>query len=141
MKLGLIGAAGILLVLVLVGTAIAGQRGAVERETLVRTRVWCDALVERDALRYQDSFRRGYFKGHFDRFANIYREPTEVSILAQMPVTTDCRAAGPPRRSKMQGEVFVPVVRRAPNGRSERIELRMRRDAGFWVVWQLVKPG
>jgi hypothetical protein len=140
MKVRLILASVIAFVFVLVGTAIAGQRGAVERETLVRARVWCESLVERDALRYQDTFRRGYFKGKFDRAANIYREPTEASILDQMPETVACRTAGPPRRSAMPGEVFVPVVRRGPDGRIEHLELRMRKDAGFWVVWQLVKP-
>lgn len=140
MKLRLVASLGTALVLALVGTAIAGQRGAVERETRVRARVWCEALVERDALRYQDSFRRGYFKGHFDRAANLYREPTEASILLQMPKAVDCRTAGPPRESQTVEEVFVPVVLRHAGAQTERIDLRIRREAGFWVVWQLVKP-
>lgn len=122
----------LLLVATLIGTAVAGARGAVEREALVRARVWCEALVERDALRYQDAFRRGYFRGRFDRFANIYREPTEASILAQMPRTSSCRA-GRPRGPDERGEVYVPVVR---DGEARTV-LRMRREAGFWVVWQL----
>jgi len=126
--------------LILVGTAIAGQRGAVERETLIRARVWCDALIDREPLRYQETFRRGYFRGRFDRFANLYREASEASILKQMPVTTDCGVAGPIRISDAEMEVFVPVIRTGPAGESTRLELRMRKEAGFWVVGQLVEP-
>lgn len=126
--------------LAMIGTALAGLPGATERETLVRARVWCDALVDRDALRYQESFRRGYFPGRYDRFANLYREPTEDQILAQMPRTGACHIEGKPRGPDDRGQVFVTVIRRGPEGESERINLRMRRESGFWVVWQLVEP-
>lgn len=132
-------ALGLGFVLFLIGTGIAGSRGAVQRETLVRARVWCEALVERDALRYQETFRRNYFRGRFDRFANIYRDPTEASILAQMPKTNDCRIADAPRTSIDRSEVFVPVERSAPAGAVVHLDLRMRREAGFWVVYQLVE--
>lgn len=119
------------------GTAVAGFSGATERETLVRASVWCDALVERDALRYQETFRRGYFPGRFDRAANLYREPTEASILAKMPATSDCRVLGRPRGPNDRGDVFVAVMRSDFGGASMRVELRMRREAGFWVVYQV----
>ncbi len=119
------------------GTAVAGFSGATERETLVRARVWCDALVERDALRYQETFREGHFPGRFDRAANLYREPTEASILAQMPPTRDCRVQGPPRGPNDRGDVFVTVLRRDFSGSVVRVDLRMRREAGFWVVYQV----
>lgn len=129
-----------MVVLTLIGTAVAGQEGAVERDTLTRARVWCEALVNGDALRYQEAFRRGYFRGTFDRFANLYREPTEASILAQMPPTSECHIEGEPRGPNERGEVFITVVRSGPGEKTERIDLRMRREAGFWVVWQLVVP-
>lgn len=122
----------------LIGTAVAGFRGATDRETLVRARVWCDALVARDALRYQETFRAGYFPGRFDRVANLYREPTEASILARMPVTSDCRVQGRPRGPDGRGEVFVTALRRGRGGDWVQVDLRMRRVAGFWVVNQLV---
>lgn len=122
-------------VLVMVGTAIAGLRGSTERDTFVRARVWCDALVDRDALRYQDAFRRGYFRGHFDRFANLYREATEAQILDQMPPTKNCHIEGGPRGPNQGGEVFMTI-----NRDGTRVDLRMRKEAGFWVVWQLVEP-
>lgn len=122
----------------MIGTALAGLRGATERETLVRARVWCDALIERDALRYRDAFRRDYFRGEFDRFANLYREASEASILASMPTTTDCRVEGRPRAPD-QDDVFVTVARTAPDGTVDRVDLRMRQEAGFWVIQQLVE--
>lgn len=131
-------AASLALVSVFIGTAVAGRRGAVERDTLVRARVWCEALTERDALRYQETFRRGHFRGTFDRFANTYREATEESILAQMPATRSCAVDRRPRRQGVRGDVYVPVVLRAPDGGVHREELRMRREAGFWVVYQVV---
>lgn len=134
--------AGVLFVLfavAMIGTAVAGLRGATQRETLVRARVWCEALIERDALRYQETFRRDYFRGEFDRFANLYREASEASILASMPLTTDCRVEGRPRGPDNQGDVFVTVARIAPDGHATRVDLRMRREAGFWVIQQLVE--
>lgn len=125
----------VLLVLAMVGTALAGLKGATRRETLARARVWCDALVDRDALRYQDTFRRGYFRGHYDRFANLYREQTETQILAKMPRTKECHIKGGPRGPNERGEVFITVGRDGT-----RLDLRMRREAGFWVVWQLAEP-
>ncbi|MBW3588712.1 MAG: hypothetical protein KY429_04775 [Actinobacteria bacterium] len=127
--------------LVLIGTAVAGLADATERETRVRARVWCEALVDRDPLRYQETFRRSYFRGRFDRFANLYREATEASIEAQMPETTQCGVDGPPRLStEEEQEVFIPVKRTGPGGETERLELRMRKEAGFWVIYQLVRP-
>lgn len=128
-------ALGTLLVLALVGTAIYGQRGAIEREALVRAQVWCEALVDSDVLRYKDTFRRDYFPSRLDRAANIYREPTEASIRAQMPATKECRVDGPLRISTAKDEVFVRVTRDG-----EELDLRMRKESGFWVVGQLVKP-
>ncbi len=139
-KLVLAIAFGVVFAGTLIGTAVAGLRGATDRETLVRARVWCDALVSRDALRYQETFRAGYFPGRFDRVANLYREPTEASILAKMPATTDCRVEGLARGPNDRGEVFVTVLRRGAGGGSVQVDLRMRRDAGFWVVYQLVPP-
>lgn len=133
------GALGLGLVAALIGSAIAGSGGSVERESLVRARVWCEALVERDALRYQEAFRRNYFRGRFDRFANIYRDPSEASILGQMPPTRQCRITGSPRVVNQAEEVFVPVVRITDSGEMNFLELRMRREAGFWVVFQLVE--
>ncbi len=124
----------------MISTAVAGLPGATERETLVRARVWCDALVDRDALRYQESFRRGYFPGRYDRIANLYREPTEEQILSQMPTTSSCQIEGEPRGPDDRGQVFVTVVRTDPGGEAKGIDLRMRRESGFWVVWQLVDP-
>lgn len=132
--------------LVLIGTAVAGLTNATERETKVRARVWCEALVDRDPLRYQETFRRSYFRGRFDRFANLYREATEASIEAQMPETTSCEVDGPPRIStEEEQEVFIPVRRTGAGaesgleGETERLELRMRKEAGFWVIYQLVR--
>ena len=130
---------GIVFALVLTGTAIAGRRGATEREALIRARVWCDALIERDALRYQDTFRRGFFRGRFDRFANLYREPSEASILKQMPRTTECRVAGSPLARSATEDVLVRVVRREPDGDTKLVDLRMQKEAGFWVVWQVIE--
>jgi len=127
--------------LVLIGTAVAGLRDATERETRVRARVWCEALVDRDPLRYQETFRRSYFRGRFDRFANLYREATEASIESQMPETTKCEVDGPLRVSTdEEQEVFIPVRRTGHGGETERLELRMRKEAGFWVIYQLVRP-
>jgi hypothetical protein len=128
--------AGFIVVSTFVATAVTGRRGATERDTLVRARVWCQALEERDALRYQETFRRGYFRGRFDRFANLYREPTERSILARMPPTTSCGVDGRPRGRR--GDVYVPVARRGPRGATHHEELRMRPEAGFWVVYQVL---
>ncbi len=129
---------GVAFVLAMIGTAVAGLPGATERETLIRARVWCDALVDRDALRYQESFRRGYFPGRYDRVANLYREPTEDQILAQMPITSSCQIDGKPRGPDSRNQVFVTVVRTGPEGETKLTDLRMRRESGFWVVWQLV---
>lgn len=135
------GLLGVVFMLVLIGTAIAGLRDATERETRVRARVWCEALVDRDPLRYQETFRRSYFRGRFDRFANLYREATEASIEAQMPETTSCEVDGPPSVSpNEEQEVFIPVRRTGPEGETERLQLRMRKEAGFWVIYQLVRP-
>lgn len=131
-------AAGVLVVASLISTAVAGLRGATARETLVRAHVWCDALVSRDALRYQETFRAGYFPGRFDRAANLYREPTEASILAKMPATKDCTIEGLPRGPNDRDEVVVTALRRGPGGDPVQVDLRMRREAGFWVVYQLV---
>ena len=134
------GLLGVVFMLVLVGTAVAGMRDATERETLVRARVWCEALIDRDPLRYQETFRRSYFRGRFDRFANLYREATEASIEAQMPETTACEVDGPLRVSPdEEQEVFIPVRRTGPGGETERLQLRMRKEAGFWVIYQLVR--
>jgi hypothetical protein len=134
-----VGALGCGLAGVFIGTAIAGRTDSVERETRVRARVWCEALVERDALRYQESFRRFYFRGTFDRFANQYREPTEAAILAQMPRTSSCTVTGPPRGPGPRGDVYIDVVRRDTRGRAHRVDLRMRREAGFRVVYQVLR--
>lgn len=131
-------AGGCLVAAIFIGTAVAGRGPSVERETRVRARVWCEALVERDALRYQETFRRLYFRGTFDRFANQYREPTEAAILAQMPRTSECEIAGPPRGPGRRGDVYFAVVRRDPDGEAHRVDLRMRREAGFWVVYQVL---
>lgn len=139
-KLLLAGSLFALFAVAMIGSALAGLRGATERETLVRARVWCEALIERDALRYQETFRRGQFRGRFDRLANLYREASEASILAQMPETTECRIQGRPRGPDDQGDVFVTVVRTAPDGQTARVDLRMRKEAGFWVIQQLVEP-
>lgn len=127
---------GFVVVSTFIGTAVAGRSGATEREVLVRARVWCEALEERDALRYQETFRRAHFRGRFDRFANLYREPTESSILARMPRTTSCEVDGPLRDRR--GDVYVPVARRGPGDIVHREELRMRPEAGFWVVYQVL---
>lgn len=137
-KLLVAGGLFVLFAIAMIGTAVAGLRGATERETLVRARVWCEALIERDALRYQESFRRGHFRGEFDRFANLFREASEASILATMPPTSDCRVEGRPRGPDDRGDVFLTVERTAPNGDVTRMDLRMRREAGFWVIQQLV---
>jgi hypothetical protein len=128
--------AGFVVVSAFVVTAVAGRSGARQRETLVRARVWCEALEERDALRYQEVFRRGHFRGRFDRFANLYREPTEASILARMPATSSCGVDGRPLGRR--GDVYVPVARRGPDRVVHREQLRMRREAGFWVVYQVL---
>lgn len=131
---------GLVFMLALVSTAVAGLSDATERETKVRARVWCEALVDRDPLRYQETFRRSYFRGRFDRFANLYREATEASIEAQMPETTSCEVDGPLRVSTdEEQEVFIPVRRTGPGGETERLQLRMRKEAGFWVIYQLVR--
>jgi hypothetical protein len=133
-RLGVAGAAAFVLVVAfLIATAIAGAGGSTQRETMVRARVWCEALVDRDAFRYQDAFRRGYFRGRLDRAANVYREPTEAEILAQMPRTSACRPSAKPRGPDERGEVYLPVSTDAGPA-----TLRMRREAGFWVVWQIL---
>lgn len=133
MRLRLAVAAAIALVGSFIGTAIAGRGQALEREVLVRARVWCEAVESRDALRYQETFRRGYFRGTFDRFSNIYTEPTEDEILGQMPDRSTCEIAGDFRGPGERGDVYVPVT-----VGDDRVELRMRREAGFYVVYQLV---
>jgi hypothetical protein len=132
-------AVGIVFALLLTGTAIAGRRGATKREALIRAQVWCDALIKRDPLRYQDTFRRGFFRGRFDRFANLYREPSEGSILAQMPHTTECRVVGGPLPRRATEDVLVRVVRRGPDADAQLVDLRMQKEAGFWVVWQVIE--
>lgn len=139
-KILLAGTLFALFAVAMIGTAVAGLRGATERETLIRARVWCEALIERDALRYQETFRRGQFRGKFDRLANLYREASEASILAQMPETTECTVVGRPRGPDDRGNVFVTVVRKAPDGEATRLDLRMRHEAGFWVIHQLMEP-
>lgn len=129
--------AGLAVLGIFLGTAVAGRGDALERETLVRARVWCDALVDRDPLRYQDAFRRGFFRGEFDRFANVYREPTERAVLASMARTASCRVASAPRGPGPRGDVFIEVVRRDPSGGVHHEELRLRREAGFWVIFQV----
>lgn len=130
---------GLVVLAVFAGTALVGRGDELTRQTRVRARVWCEALIDRDALRYQDAFRRGYFRGEFDRFANIYREPTEDAVLATMPPTKTCRIVGSPRGPSPRGDVFVDVVRHGPSGRRHAVELRLRREAGFWVIYQ-VRP-
>jgi len=128
-------AAGLVVVVAFIGTAVAGSRGSLERDAQIRARVWCEALVARDALRYQDAFRRGYFRGTFDRFANQYREPKESAILAQMPRARSCRATDGIRGPGPRGDVYVPVEWRDPG--VHRAKLRMRREGGFLVVYEI----
>jgi hypothetical protein len=120
--------AGAAIAAVFIGTAVAGANNAVRRDALVRARVWCEAVVSGDALRYQDTFRRGYFRGTFDRFANQYREPKESAIRAQMPRARTCAATGVVEPGP-RGDVYVPVKYDGSTAR-----LRMRRESGFLVV-------
>jgi hypothetical protein len=117
------------------GTAVAGHGNSLRRDALVRARVWCEALVARDAPRFREAFRKSYFRGEFDRFANEYREPKESAIRAQMPRATSCRATGEVRGPGHRGDVYVPVVL---NG-AERVQLRMRRQSGFLLVYEIAK--
>ena len=115
-----------------IGTAVAGAGNSVRRDGLVRARVWCEAAVARDALRYQDTFRRGYFRGTFDRFANTYREPKESAIRAQMPRAQSCRATDGVKPGP-RDDVYVPVEF-TNGGTTHTANLRMRRESGFLVV-------
>jgi hypothetical protein len=128
-------ALGIASFAVFVGTAVAGRSGSIERDALVRARVWCEALVARDAPRYQDTFRKGYFRPTFDRFANEYREPTEAAIRAQMPRAVSCEQKGAISDVGLRGDIYVPVTWRSRV--TLRARLRMRREAGFLVVYQI----
>src|SRR5207247_6893193 len=116
-------AAGVLVMGVFIGTAVAGTNNSVRRDALVRARVWCEALVARDALRYQETFRRNYFRGTFDRFANQYREPKESAIRAQMPRATSCRATDGIKPGP-RGDVYVPVEW-TNAGKASRAQLRL----------------
>jgi hypothetical protein len=128
-------AAGVLIIAVFVGTAVAGSSGSVKRDALVRTRVWCESLVARDALRYQETFRRNYFRGTFDRFANQYREPKESAIRAQMPRAQSCRAPDGIRPGP-RGDVYVPVEWR-DGDQTSHASLRLRRESGFLLITQI----
>ena len=89
--------------------------------------------MARDALRYQDAFRRSYFRGEFDRFANEYKEPKESAVRAQMPRAGSCRPTGEVDGPGPRGDVYVPVVLDG----SERLRLRMRRQSGFLLVYEI----
>jgi hypothetical protein len=130
--------AGIVVVGVFAGTAVAGHRDSLRRDALVRARVWCESLVARDALRYQETFQRTYFRGTFDRFANEYREPKESAVRAQMPGAQSCEPTGEVRGPGPRGDVYVPVVW-TENETEQRAQLRMRRQAGFLLVYEIAR--
>jgi hypothetical protein len=35
--------------------------------------------------------------------------------------------------------VLLRVSRRGPDGNPELVDLRMQKEAGFWVVWQVIE--
>jgi hypothetical protein len=120
-------------VLALTATAVAGQHGAVQRETLVRARAWCSALVAGDPLRYQTSMKRNYFHGRFDRLANAYLEPSDAQILAAMPRTRSCRATQEPIGPDGRGRVHVTVQKDSGD-----VQLVMKKESGSWFVEQIL---
>ena len=91
--------------------------------------------MARDALRYQETFRKSYFRGEFDRFANEYKEPKESAIRAQMARAQSCGLTGEVKGPGPRGDVYVPVVLDG----SQRAQLRMRRQAGFLLVYEIAR--